>query len=490
VSRTSLVGGTVATLADEAPLTQATIVIDDETIVDVGQVGVAGRVIDCTGKLILPGFVNAHTHLTEVLYRGLSAGLDHVDWVSRKHGLQNVLDESGAAVGASLACLEILRAGAIAFLDPEVEPRQFAGVARGAGASGLRGGLSLAIQARHGYRAQGGHDAHAADGGHGGHTADAGHRGHAGKPGASAASHGEAADGRTRHERPGAPGEGHGQATTPASSIELPPTSGRVSAWLGPRAMNAMTDELTAAVAATLRTSGARITFHCSEDEREVAEVRAESGLTPARYAETFGLLVDRAVLAHGVFLEPDDLVAIAAAGASVVHCPVSNAKTGHGIAPLGAMQAAGINVCVGSDGGMSNDTYDILQELRVAGLVHRAAQHNPAATSGVQVLRMATRNGTRALGLQGGTIEAGAPADLVIIDLRQLGSWPTHDPLDSLAFSSSKEVIDSVMVAGELLLDAGRPTRIDEARLLAEAAEVAAEAARAAGLESWVRRA
>jgi 5-methylthioadenosine/S-adenosylhomocysteine deaminase len=99
----------------------------------------------------------------------------------------------------------------------------------------------------------------------------------------------------------------------------------------------------------------------------------------------------------------------------------------------------------------------------------------------------MATRNGTRALGLPGGTIEAGAPADLVVVDLRALGSWPAHDPLDSLVFAGSRHVVDSVMVQGELLLDGGRPTRVDQERVIADATEVAAEVARAVGIETWV---
>jgi 5-methylthioadenosine/S-adenosylhomocysteine deaminase len=432
-------------------LAEATIVIEDGVIVDVGQLPAVGQAIDCRGKLVLPGFVNAHAHTTEVLYRGLSAGLDHVDWVQRKHGLQNALDERGAEIGAALACLEMLRSGAVAFLDPEVEPRHFPGIARAADASGLHGALSVAIQARHGYRAQTGH----------------GGQEHAGPQ------HG----GGQQHHQPQAP------------RVDLPAASGRVKAWYGPRAMNAMTVELATAVAHGARETGARLTFHCAEDEREVEEVRAESGLTPTRYAEKHGLLLDRAVLAHGVFLEPDDMVAIAAAGASIVHCPVSNAKTGHGIAPLLEMQAAGINVAVGTDGGMSNDTYDLLLELRMIGLVHRATNRDPGATNPGQLLQMATRNGARALGLAGGTIQAGAAADLVILDVRRLGSWPTHDPLDSIAFSSTREVVDSVMVGGELLLDAGRPTRIDEQRLLADATSVASEAARSVGLTTWAQR-
>ena len=107
MSRTSLVGGVVATLTEaDPPLAEATIVMEDGLIVDVGAVGRAGEVIDCTGKLILPGFVNAHAHNTEVLYRGLSGGLDHVAWVDRKHALQRALDEPGAEVGAALAALD------------------------------------------------------------------------------------------------------------------------------------------------------------------------------------------------------------------------------------------------------------------------------------------------------------------------------------------------------------------------------------------------
>jgi 5-methylthioadenosine/S-adenosylhomocysteine deaminase len=475
VSRISLVGGTVATLSDGEPGVAATnVVIEDGLIVDLESTRPGGEVIDCAGKLILPGFVNAHAHATEVLYRGLSGGLDHVDWVLRKHALQGALDEQGAEVGASLACLEILRSGAVAFLDPEVEPRHFAGVARAAAASGMRAGLSVAIEAHHGYGTHHGHDSpggegfadHGGPGEHADHGGTGGHLGHGG--------HGDHGD----H------GDHGGHATT---EIELPPTSGRVSTWLGPRSMSALTADLGAAVARRTQATGARITFHCAEDDRDVAAVRAESGLTPARWSEQLGLLLDRSVLAHGVYLEPDDLVAIAGAGASLAHCPVSNAKTGHGIAPLAAMEAAGINVAVGTDGAMSNDTYDLLLELRMVGLIHRAAARNPAATTAVQLLRMATRNGMRALGLPGGTIEPGAPADLVIVDLRHVGSWPTHDPLDSLAFSSSHEVVDSVLVGGEVLLAAGRPTQVDERRLLADAEAVAAEVARSVGLETWV---
>jgi cytosine/adenosine deaminase-related metal-dependent hydrolase len=451
----------------------ATVVIEDGTIVEVGAVGAAGRTIDCAGKLVLPGLVNAHAHTTEVLYRGLGGGLDHLDWVLRKHALQNALDETGAQAGTALACLEMLRSGAVGFLDPEVEPRHFDGVARAADASGLRGCLSLAIQARHGYGVHGGGEGHEH-----GHGEDHGHHGDAQHGQGEAEGHG--------HGHGHGNDEAHGHADSPFD-IRLPSTAGRVQAWLGPRSISALTRDLGAAVARSAQATGARLTFHCSEDTRDVEAVRAESGLTPARHAQQLGLLTDRAVLAHGVYLEPDDFPAIAEAGAHLAHCPVSNAKTGHGIAALATMQAAGINVAVGTDGGMSNDSYDLLLELRMIALVHRATARNPGATSPAQILTMATHNGARALGLPGGALQAGAAGDVVIVDLRALGTWPAHDPLDTLVFAGSRHVVDSVIVQGELLLEGGRPTRLDEARILAEAAQVARDTARAVGIDTWV---
>ena len=142
-------------------------------------------------------------------------------------------------------------------------------------------------------------------------------------------------------------------------------------------------------------------------------------------------------------------------------------------MAPLGELLAAGINVALGTDGGMCNDSYDLLLELRMAGLVHRAAGRNSAATDPERLLDIATVNGALALGTGGGVIEPGRAADLVLIDLRRLGSWPTHNLIDSITFSATRHVVDSVIVDGELLLDRGHPTRVDEAALLREAEEV-----------------
>jgi cytosine/adenosine deaminase-related metal-dependent hydrolase len=445
MARLSLVGGMVVTPgAKTHDLAVRSVVIEDGIVVDVidGASG-AGNRVDCAGKLVLPGFVNAHAHTTEVLFRGLGGMLDHVDWVDRKHRLQRAVDESGAEVGTRLACLEMLRSGVVAFLDPEVLRPHLAGVERAADASGLKAQLAVSFEARHGYG-----------------TADG------------------QADGEGH-------GDGHDHHATP--DVSAGSRRGRVVPWLGPRAMSAMTVELADAIGRRAASEGLGITFHCSEDPRDHDAVRAEHGLTPVAFAREHGLLGRRSVLAHGVFLEPGDLPVIAASGATVAHCPVSNAKTGKGVAPLGDLLAAGINVALGTDGGMCNDSYDVLQELRMAGLVHRAAQRNSGASDPDLLLDIATENGARALGTGGGAIEPGRAADIVVIDLRRLGSWPTQSVIDSLTFSATRHVVEMVLVDGDILLEDGRATTIDEPALLREAEEVA-RAATASALSSAER--
>jgi 5-methylthioadenosine/S-adenosylhomocysteine deaminase len=447
VTRLTLVGGTVFTGAFGAgEPSERSVVVEDGVIVDVtdGTDG-PGVQLDCRGKLVLPGFVNAHAHTTEVLFRGLGGTLDHVDWVDRKHRLQRAVDVRGAEAGTRLACLEMLHSGVVAFLDPEVLRDHLPGVERAAGAAGLKAALAVSFEARHGYGTDGGHHGH----------------------------HGDAGD----HGRHG-PGNGRG-ATAP--EVSAGSRQGRVTPWLGPRAMSAMTPELADAIAERAASDGLGITFHCSEDHRDHAAVRADHGLTPTAFAQQHGLLTERSVLAHGVYLEPEDLPLIASSGATVVHCPVSNAKTGKGVAPLRELVAAGINVALGTDGGMCNDTYDMFLELRFAGLVHRAAGRDPGATRPEELLAMATANGARSIGTSGGMIEPGRSADLVVIDLRRIGSWPTHDVVDSLVFSATRHVVETVLVDGEILLEDGHATGVDEAAVLRDAEEMAAAAAESA---------
>ena len=151
-------------------------------------------------------------------------------------------------------------------------------------------------------------------------------------------------------------------------------------------------------------------------------------------------------------------------------------------------MLARDINVGLGTDGGMVNDRYDMLSELRYAALLHKAVSGNPNAITPERALQMATHDGAMALGLDSGILRPDAPADIAVIDLATLGSWPTPNPVDALVFSAGSHAVQHVLVGGELLLRHGDPVGVSVPKLLAEAAEVSRETIHAAGLGDEVR--
>lgn len=451
MSSLSLVSGTVLTMGAERRIWRdATVVVEDGRIAAVGPAA-GGAPLDCRGKVVLPGLVNAHAHTLEVLFRGCGGELRLLPWIhERSHPLLDRLDEQGAAVATRLAGLEMLRTGTTAFLDPEVPPRLLAAMTRAAAETGLRAALALGVEGEAGYGRHG-HDGPAHDHGH---------------PAATALSAAE----RT------------------ALDGWCDPTGGRLALWLGPRVLSAVTPALGRALRQEAERRGLGITFHCAEVPEDVAHVHASGSETVVGFATERGLLGPRSVLTHGVYLAEAELAPLAATGASVAHCPSSNAKLGSGVAPVPAMCAHGVNVALGTDGGLCNDTYDLLSEMRLAGLIHKAVARDPAAITPETILELATVNGARALGLADtGTLDPGSWADLLVVDLRRAGSWPTPHPVDSLVFSANRAVVDSVLVGGEVVLRDGQPVGVDERRLLTEAEEVARQAIEEAGLASAV---
>ena len=231
-----------------------------------------------------------------------------------------------------------------------------------------------------------------------------------------------------------------------------------------------------------------RLTFHCAEQEADVEAVRVSSGLDTLEYAESIGLLGSETVISHGVHLNESDLQILRGMRTHVSHCPSSNSRTGAGVAQVPAMTARGINVGLGTDGGMVNDRYDMLSEMRYAALLHKAVTGDPKAVTPERALEMGTRSGALALGLESGILRPGAPADVSVVDLATLGSWPASNPVDTLIFSGGSRNIRHVLVGGEQRVFEGNPVEVNVPHLLAEAAEVSRETIRAAGLEEEVK--
>ena len=201
-------------------------------------------------------------------------------------------------------------------------------------------------------------------------------------------------------------------------------------------------------------------------------------GISTIQYLARHGVLRAQPLLAHCITVDDADMETIKEAGASIAHCPKSNAKLGHGRAPFAAFVEKGLKFGFGSDSVASNNTCDLFEEARFAVLTARANerdQHFAQSLSAESALQSATQGGARALGLatQSGTLMKGAQADLVAVALDGAHQIPVHDPQAALVFASSGRDVLLTMVAGNEVYSEGRVTTIDEERLRARMKEI-----------------
>ncbi len=197
---------------------------------------------------------------------------------------------------------------------------------------------------------------------------------------------------------------------------------------------------------------------------------------------ERLGVLHARPMLIHCVDVDSEDIRLMAERGCTVAHCPIANAKLGHGIAPYGALRAAGIPVGLGTDGVGSNNRLDLLEEARVASLLQRAVQRATELLPADELLRLCTVEGARALGLEDriGTLEPGKQADLCAVSLAATHVRPVHDPVAALFHSARGTDVVMTVVAGREVYRDGVVRTLDAATL-ARGVEESAERLRGA---------
>jgi len=222
--------------------------------------------------------------------------------------------------------------------------------------------------------------------------------------------------------------------------------------------------------------TGRPLQIHLAETAGEVEECRARYALTPVQLMEREGLFRHRVVAAHCVHLEAEDIRILAERKVGVAHNPGSNLKLGSGVAPLKHLLEAGVKVGLGTDGAASNNNLDLWEEMRLAALLAKGLEMDPTLVPAMTALKMATVYGAEVLSLeQVGQLRPGYKADLVGIRKVAPHLSPLHDPVAHLVYSASAADVQLVMVDGEILLEGGELTRLDEERIIYEASRCAA---------------
>ncbi len=257
---------------------------------------------------------------------------------------------------------------------------------------------------------------------------------------------------------------------------------GRVRAWVGLEHIFYCSPQMFVDAAALAEEFDTGIHTHTSESTWEVEECRRQFGARPVQVFRDRGILGPKTVIAHGVWLDDDEVAIIAAAGSSVTHCPCSNMKLASGAARVGYYRSQGVNVALGTDGEKENNNLDMLEEMKFASLLQKVTTLDPTVGDPWDILDMATLSGARALGLDDvtGSIEVGKDADIVAVDLRALHFVPIlhgehFNAPAHLVFTASSHDVAHVWVRGRQLVEHGNVISVD-VRRVAEQAQSAAE--------------
>ncbi len=236
----------------------------------------------------------------------------------------------------------------------------------------------------------------------------------------------------------------------------------------GPSAVQRCSDELLMGAAEIARKKILPIHIHLAETKAQSVMGEKLYGTSLLRHLDSLGILKGNLSLAHGVWIDQQDVEALAQSGATLVHNPASNLRLGSGLAPVPQLLAANGHVALGSDGAASNDGQNMFDAIRLAALIH-----NPKVADfrlwikPAQALRMATREGARAFGLPGGTLAAGELADLVLLRRDTPAFTPLNDVMNQLVFCENGSSVDTVIVDGEVVVENGRLTRVEEKEVL-----------------------
>jgi len=424
-------GGTLLSMVEgEPPLMNAVLSIKDgriekigaeEDFTDPGYRHVDR--IDATRGIILPGLVNAHTHIAMTLFRGYADDLPLKTWLFEKiFPLEaQVLNPRTVYRGALLGCLEMIASGTTCFMDGYFFQDE---TIRATHEAGLR---ALIAQGVIDFPAPGVPDPRE--------------------------NLNIATDFVKKWEH-------FSELIQPGLFCHSPVTCSR--------------ETLTRALEVSLE-GPALLQIHLSETLEEVQTLMEKTGRRPVRYLQDIGFLNPCLVAAHAVHLDDEEIALLSERGVKVVHVPESNMKLSSGIAPVKKMMEAGLAIGIGTDGSASNNDLDLFLEMDTAAKLGKVSTMDPVCLNAREVLTMATAVGASLLGLENeiGTLEKGKRADIIVVDLDAPHLRPLYDPYSTLVYSASGADVKDVIVQGRVLMRDRVFMTLDPEEIMAKVKEI-----------------
>ena len=399
---------------DHTVLPNAYVVVDGHKITDFGArrpQGFTGKCIDGKGGILMPGLVNAHTHVPMTAMRGYGDGNNLQDWLHNFiFPVEAKWDDRAIRACAALGLAEMIASGVTCIADMYMHTDA---VLREVESAGISANVSCGgVQFEEPFDPDKNHDCivqreltekwHGRD------------------------------DGRIQVDA-----SIHGEYTSHAGLWD----------WMARYAAD----------------HGLGMHVHLSETQAEHEQCRARhGGKSPAAVLAEHGVFDVRAIAAHCVWTTPEDWAILARKGVTAVHNPMSNLKLGSGVAPVVDLRKVGVNVALGTDGVSSNNCTDFFGDMKLAAILQNGVRHDPLALTAWDALEMATVNGGKALGRKTGRIEKGYEADLILLDSEALNLIPCHDAANNLAYAAHGSNVVMNMARGKVIYKNGEFLTID----------------------------
>ena len=422
-------GKTLVLDSNNTALDQSAIAINDSNIIAIGQTEelekkyTAKKTINAKDSLIMPGFVNCHTHAAMTCFRGMADDLELMDWLNNyifPAEAKNV-NKDLAYWGSLLAAAEMIKSGTTTFCDMYIFEDETARAAKQAGLRCLLGEVLFDFPS------------------------------------------------------PNVKSPEDGLACT-RMLIEKWQNDPLVNIIVEPHALYTCSPALLSAAGKLADDYSVPLGIHLLENKAEKDQIEQKFGKGAVPFLKEINYLHERLIAFHCVCLSEDDMSLFANYGCKVSHNPASNMKLASGVAPLPDMLKAGITVGLGTDGCASNNNLDMFKEMSTAALLHKVARLDPTVMDAKTVVRMATIEGAKALGMDkiAGSLEVGKKADIIIIGLNKPHLTPLYNEYSHLVYAANGADVDTVIINGKVVMENRQLLTIDETEVMQRVREIA----------------